>query len=86
MPFFELDLEHKQGNRHRAAGLTVREAQSLDGMASRLWKMSQKKNLYAGTQFKLYEIILEIEETLWEEDRLISKLATFQDLREAKKL
>lgn len=85
MPFFELDLEHKRGNRHRAAGLSVREAQSLDGMASRLWRMSQKKNLHRMTQHQLYMIILEIEDLLWDEDRLISKLVDFQDLREAKK-
>ena len=81
MPFFVLDLEHQRGNRHYSAGLSVREVQSLDGMASRLWTMSQKKNLYIGTQSKLHYIIIQIEDALDSAGRLHHKLPEFEEFR-----
>lgn len=52
-----------------AAGITAREAVTIRGSAEKLYKISQKKNLYVGYERKLLEAAKLLYEVLKHADR-----------------
>ena len=52
-----------------AAGITAREANTIQGAANKLYKISQKKNLYVVYERKLLEATKLLLEVLEESDR-----------------
>jgi len=56
-------------NRYSSAGITAREANTIRGSANKLYKISQKNNLYVGYERKLLEAAKLLYEVLEEADR-----------------
>ena len=64
MSFLNIDTRHIKKNRFAYASITAREAQSMDGMAQRLWNISQKKDLNKSLKLELIQLIVGIEDIL----------------------
>lgn len=56
-------------NRHSSAGITAREANTIRGSADKLYKISQKRNLYVGHERRLLEAAQILYELLEQADR-----------------
>ena len=57
-------------NRYSSAGITAREANTINGAVDKIMKISEKNNLYVGYQRKLVEAAKLLWEVLQESDRV----------------
>jgi len=60
----------QHGNRHRSAGITAREANTILGSLEKVFKISQKKNLYIGYENRLVQATQLMYEVLEQSGRI----------------
>lgn len=60
----------QHGNRHHSAGITAREANTILGSLEKIFKISQKKNLYIGYENRLVQATQLMYEVLEQSGRI----------------
>ncbi|MHA1883198.1 MAG: hypothetical protein ACTSUO_09150 [Candidatus Thorarchaeota archaeon] len=58
------------GNRHYSAGITAREANTILGSAEKIYKISQKDNLFIGFENSLVQAVIQLYKVLEESGRI----------------